>query len=329
MARAKRGPLKYIGVAGLIVCACLAGYLRKRPPLAASRASISIDGGYLEPTAMVGVSLSRDAEQTAPMDHRCGRPLFGMETEPVAGGLALEWRTVELEIDREEKVLADCRAQKPCPAPARELLDIVAEGSDQAGRARVGLINRAVQLAITPTTDEAQWGVKGHWSSPLETLQTHRGDCEDYAIVKYVALRADGLSDGDVKIAVVRTLFPDEYHAVTAARVNGEWLILDNRWLTLVRDTDMMRSIPKFVLDENGVNRFVGHSRDVPGPNAGRSLPPVSYGRSDLGCRRWAGKPMFLGRTGSQEWCRFSAVSLSLSAIRLSSGSERAFIFRI
>jgi predicted transglutaminase-like cysteine proteinase len=264
MARAKLGPLKHIGVAGLIVCACLAGYLRKRPPLAASRASISIDGGYLEPTAMVGVSLSRDAEQTAPMDHRSGRPLFGMETEPVAGGLALKWRTAELEIDREEKVLADCRAQKPCPAPARELLDIVAEGSDQAGRARVGLINRAVQLAITPTTDEAQWGVKDHWSSPLETLQTHRGDCEDYAIVKYVALREAGMSDRDVKIAIVRNVFPDEYHAVAAARVNGEWLILDNRWLTLVRDTDMRRAIPQFVLDENGVNRLVK-------PDAGRS----------------------------------------------------------
>jgi predicted transglutaminase-like cysteine proteinase len=257
MARAKLGRLKHFGVAGLIVCACLAGYLRKRPPLAASRASISIDGGYLEPTAMVGVSLSRDAEQTAPMDHRSGRPLFGMETEPVAGGLALKWRTVELEIDREEKVLADCRAQKPCPAPARELLDIVAEGSDQAGQARVDLINRAVQLAITPTTDEAQWGVKDHWSSPLETLQTHRGDCEDYAIVKYVALREAGMSDRDVKIAIVRNVFPDEYHAVAAARVNGEWLILDNRWLTLVRDTDVKRAIPQFVLDENGVNRLV------------------------------------------------------------------------
>jgi predicted transglutaminase-like cysteine proteinase len=243
------------------------------PPLTASRASISIDGGYLEPTAMVGVSLSRDAEQTAPMDHRAGRPLFGMETEPVAGGLASKWRTVELEIDREEKVLADCRAQKPCPAPARELLNIVAEGSGHAGRARVGLINRAVELAITPTTDEAQWGVEDHWSSPLETLQTHRGDCEDYAIVKYVALREAGLSDGDVKIAIVRNFFPDEYHAVAAARVNGEWLILDNRWLTLVRDTDMRRAIPQFVLDENGVNRLV--KPDAPGSDASRPISAI------------------------------------------------------
>jgi len=60
------------------------------------------------------------------------------------------------------------------------------------GLARVGLINRAVDLAITPTSDEAQWGVVDHWSPPFETLQTHRGDCEDYAIVKYVALLQAG-----------------------------------------------------------------------------------------------------------------------------------------
>jgi predicted transglutaminase-like cysteine proteinase len=269
MADTRPGHLKRIGVVSLLVCACLAGYLRHAPP-PLSRASTSIDG-FLEP-ATIDIFARGAIEQTLAND-RSGRPLFGMETEPVEGGLAWKWRTVELQIDREAKVLADCRAQKLCPEPARELLNIIAKGSGHTGRARVGLINRAVELAIRPTADETQWGVADHWSSPLETLQTHRGDCEDYAIVKYVALRAAGLSDGDVKIAVVRTLFPDEYHAVTAARVNGEWLILDNRWLTLVRDTDMMRSIPKFVLDENGVNRFVRHSRDVPGPNAGRSLP--------------------------------------------------------
>jgi predicted transglutaminase-like cysteine proteinase len=180
-----------------------------------------------------------------------------METEPVIGGLESKWRAVELEIGHEEKVLADCRTQKACPEPARELLNIVAEGDGRTGRARVGLINRAVDLAITPTSDEAQWGVEDHWSSPFETLQTHRGDCEDYAIVKYVALREAGLSSADVKIVILRKLFPSEDHAVAAARVNGEWLILDNCPLTLVRDTDMTRATPKFLLDEAGVHRFV------------------------------------------------------------------------
>jgi predicted transglutaminase-like cysteine proteinase len=124
--------------------------------------------------------------------------------------------------------------------------------------ARVGLINRAVDLAIAPASDEAQWGVADHWSPPFETLQTHRGDCEDYAIVKYVALLQAGLSHDDVKIVILRNLLPKEDHAVAAARVDGKWLILDNRRLALVRDTEMVGSIPKFVLDEHGALRFVG-----------------------------------------------------------------------
>jgi predicted transglutaminase-like cysteine proteinase len=269
MAYARNGRLKYIGVISLIVCACLAGYLRQRPALPQSKVSLFIDGGYLEPAAMVDASSPEVEERSVAMDHRSVRPLFGMETEPALGYLASKWRAVELEIGREEKVLADCREQKPCPEPARELLNIIAEGGGRTGRARVGLINRAVDLAITPTADEAQWGVEDHWSSPLETLKTHRGDCEDYAIVKYVALREAGLSSADVKIVILRKLFPSEDHAVAAARVNGEWLILDNRHLALVRDTDVMRATPKFLLDEGGVHRFVlgAYSTDVIAPS--------------------------------------------------------------
>jgi predicted transglutaminase-like cysteine proteinase len=60
-----------------------------------------------------------------------------------------------------------------------------------------------VDLAITPTRDEAQWGVADHWSPPFETLQSHRGDCKDYAIVKYVALLQAGLSHEDVRIVIL------------------------------------------------------------------------------------------------------------------------------
>ena len=273
MADAGNGRLKYIGVTGLIVCACLAGYLQQRPALSPSTASQLIDGGYLEPAASVEASFREVAEQTAAMDLQSVRPLFGMETEPVIGGLESKWRAVELEIGHEEKVLADCRTQKACPEPARELLNIIAEGGGRTGRARVGLINRAVDLAITPTTDEAQWGVEDRWSSPFETLQTHRGDCEDYAIVKYVALREAGLSSADVKIVILRKLFPSEDHAVAAARVNGEWLILDNRHLTLVRDTDMTRAIPKFQLDDVGVHRF------LPSSTSALSIKPAETSR--------------------------------------------------
>jgi predicted transglutaminase-like cysteine proteinase len=57
-------------------------------------------------------------------------------------------------------------------------------------------------------SDEEQWGVADHWSSPLETLQSHRGDCEDYAMVKYVALAEAGLSYDDLKIVIIAPAFP-------------------------------------------------------------------------------------------------------------------------
>src|SRR5438105_1647519 len=135
------------------------------------------------------------------------------------------------------------------------------------------LINRAVDLAIAPTSDEAQWGVADHWSPPFETLQSHRGDCEDYAIVKYVALLQAGLPHEDVRIVILRNILQKEDHAALAARVDGQWLILDNCRLALVRDTDMVGSIPKFVLDEGGARRFVPRARAGQGPSAGRSSP--------------------------------------------------------
>ena len=189
--------------------------------------------------------------------HQPTRPLFGMKTKPATGDVSSKWQAVEAEIEQEKIVLTRCRIEQACPAAARALLDIVAEGADRSGRARVGWINRAVNLALIPTSDEAQWGVADHWSPPFETLQTHRGDCEDYAIVKYVALLEAGLSRDDLKIVILRNFVPNEDHAVLAARVDGEWLILDNNSLALVRDSDMIRAKPIFVLDPDGAHRLI------------------------------------------------------------------------
>jgi predicted transglutaminase-like cysteine proteinase len=202
-----------------------------------------------------------------------GAPLFGLATEPVAGEVGTKWRVVEADVEIELDVLARCRAGEVCPAVARELMKIVDQGAGRDGLARVGLINRAVDLAITPTSDEAQWGVADRWSPPFETLSTHRGDCEDYAILKYAALLAAGVSRDDVKIVILRNFLPDEDHAVAAARVHGVWLILDDTKLALVRDTDMVGALPRFVLDDGGARRFIAGSAGQ-GPSVSRGNPP-------------------------------------------------------
>jgi predicted transglutaminase-like cysteine proteinase len=105
-------------------------------------------------------------------------------------------------------------------------------------------------------SDLAQWGVPDRWSSPLETFTTGRGDCEDYAIAKYVALTAAGVAAEDVRLVIVRDVAVGQDHAIVATRLDGNWIMLDNRWLRLVEDGDMRQVVPLFVLDNDGVKQF-------------------------------------------------------------------------
>jgi predicted transglutaminase-like cysteine proteinase len=107
-------------------------------------------------------------------------------------------------------------------------------------------------------SDLAQWGVDDRWSAPLDTLTTGRGDCEDYAIAKYVALIAAGLDPADVRLVIVRDLVSGEDHAVAAARADDDWLILDNRNRALIEDTGVHNTSPLFVIDPEGVKIYWG-----------------------------------------------------------------------
>ena len=208
---------------------------------------------------------------------------FGLNTEQVATGEVLtKWNGVEADIRAENDILALCRTNPAqCPPAARNFLAIVAQGRAHTGRARIGIINRAFNLAIRPMSDLAQWGVLDRWSAPLETFTTGRGDCEDYAIAKYVALTQAGVAAEDVRLIIVHDLAVDENHAVVATRLNGNWIILDNRWLTLVKDSEMPRMVPLFALDQTGVRLLLPKAapdvRRASAPCANAACEPASF----------------------------------------------------
>jgi predicted transglutaminase-like cysteine proteinase len=138
-----------------------------------------------------------------------------------------KWHHVEAAMAQGFAVVAQYHANGTCPVTAHRLIDISAEGAGRSGRARVGLINRAANLAVSPVSDEMHWVVADHWSDPSETLLSNRGDCEDYAILKYAALLVAGIPQNDVKIVILKNFFPNENHAAVATRVDGQWLILE------------------------------------------------------------------------------------------------------
>ena len=96
-----------------------------------------------------------------------------------------------------------------------------------------------------------------YWTAPLETLAMGRGNCKQYAVAKYLALIEAGISENDVKLVIVHDLATGDNHAVVAVHLNGDWIMLDNRWLNMVQDTDMRGVIPLFVLDRHGVKPYL------------------------------------------------------------------------
>jgi len=184
---------------------------------------------------------------------------FQLWASPVFwGGLVDKWQTVARKIDDERVQLALCDGDRDhcASAAALRLLSIIDSGRQREGRARLGEINRAINLAIHPMSDLAQFGEEDVWSSPLSTFDRGAGDCEDYAIAKYVALRMAGIAADDLRIVVLADLNRGEDHAVAAARLDGHWLILDNRRMGMVEDMALRNYRPLFVIEQSGVMKY-------------------------------------------------------------------------
>ena len=184
---------------------------------------------------------------------------FGLSASTLSyGGLREKWLGVERKRDDERVQLALCDGDRErCVSPpALQLLAIVDVARAREGRARLGEINRAINLAIRPMSDLAQYGAVDVWSSPLVTFASGAGDCEDYAIAKFAALRLAGIAPEDLRIVVMHDTISGDDHAVAAARLDGHWLMLDNRRMAMIEDSYVRNYRPTFVIDQHGVMKY-------------------------------------------------------------------------
>ena len=101
-------------------------------------------------------------ELSAPSEliQRSAEP-FGLAAASLSsGGLRDKWLGVQRRLDDEMVQLALCEGDRDgCASPAAlKFLDIVDAARLREGRARLGEINRAINLAIRPVSDPAQHG---------------------------------------------------------------------------------------------------------------------------------------------------------------------------
>jgi predicted transglutaminase-like cysteine proteinase len=145
--------------------------------------------------------------------------------------------------------------EAPCSASAfnrchlREWKAFLAEQEGKDRRAQVEAVN-AYMNRQPYLTDPRNYGVSDYWATPVQFF-SRDGDCEDYAIAKFLSLRALGFDNDMLRVVVLQDLNLRVGHAVLAVYLDGEALILDNQIRRVVEDGRIRHYKPIYSINEH------------------------------------------------------------------------------
>jgi Predicted periplasmic protein len=140
-------------------------------------------------------------------------------------------------------------------------------------------------------SDMAIYGKTEYWATPEEMMQKGAGDCEDYAISKYLALRYLNWPAKDLWLVLVLDKKKRTHHAVLAARYGSTTFILDNlskpRYLLIPEDTYMRGYTPFYAINEQSSWIFAmpGKSKHPP-PAIGEEQSATGVAQTDVVVKR-------------------------------------------
>lgn len=113
-------------------------------------------------------------------------------------------------------------------------------------------------------TDRDIWGVEDYWATPREFVQKS-GDCEDYAISKYYALRDLGVPANLLRVAAIKDTIRNLGHAVLIVYMNGDAYVLDNLTNLVLSHKKLSHYAPQYTVNEDYLWRHVKPKYTPPG----------------------------------------------------------------
>ncbi len=162
-----------------------------------------------------------------------------------------QWQRVVNEIEEETSLYQECdEAESPCSS--RALLawqSMIKSNLGDEPMSQLRAVNRFVNRWPS-RTDEQNYLKMDYWASPLSFLK-HSGDCEDYAITKYVSLRQLGFDAEQLRIVVVKDVLRDTAHAVLAVHVDQRVFVLDNLFQAVLPQERVSQYTPYYSVNEN------------------------------------------------------------------------------
>ena len=102
---------------------------------------------------------------------------------------------------------------QPAADRMRRLHDLVVENGEAPVATRLRVANDAIN-GLPWIADRDKYDQEDYWATPLETIATFGGDCEDMAIAKFMMLRLMGVPAERLRLAYARVKATGESHMV-------------------------------------------------------------------------------------------------------------------
>lgn len=180
-----------------------------------------------------------------------------------------QWQRVLRVMREQRQAFERCAASaEACATPMhkawREMLQS-AKGLDRAGRLKAvnGFFNR-----IPYRLDSEVYGTNEYWATPQEFM-ARSGDCEDFAIAKFFALRQLGFDARQLRVVILWDEIRNIGHAVLAVYRADEILILDNLSGLIVSHERYKHYIPQYSMNESSRWAHI-HKKKIPNQLARR-----------------------------------------------------------
>lgn len=148
---------------------------------------------------------------------------------------------------------------------------LLQDGQLKQERDKLVAVNRYFNRVVKFKSDEGHWREEDYWATPLETLGSQGGDCEDFVIAKYFSLLKMGVPQEKLRITYVKALSLNQAHMVLAYYPNAkdEPLILDNLMDSIKSASNRQDLAPVYSFNGAGLwlERERGGSIKVGDPN--------------------------------------------------------------
>ncbi|HEY9099273.1 MAG TPA: transglutaminase-like cysteine peptidase [Thiobacillus sp.] len=114
--------------------------------------------------------------------------------------------------------------------------ELLTSSTGQPETVKLKRVNDFFNRRVRFGEDRDIWGVEDYWATPLEVLGRSEGDCEDFAIAKYMTLKLLGVSSEKMRLTYVKARLGGPQSSIVQAHMilsyypapEDEPLILDN-----------------------------------------------------------------------------------------------------